>query len=58
MNEAQRSKTTDTRPMMPPRLENGSKPTQSLGRFIDNLLGDRRIRTRAEKRINDLFRAG
>ena len=29
---------------------------QSLGRFIDNLLGDRKIRERAEKHVNELFR--
>jgi hypothetical protein len=48
---------TDQRPVMPPRLSDGSKPVQSLGKFIDNLLGDRRIRARAEKRVNDLFRS-
>lgn len=47
----------DQRPLMPPRLSRRSRPVQSLGKFIDNLLGDRRIRARAEKRVNELFRA-
>ncbi|MGH2694410.1 MAG: hypothetical protein ACRDJJ_06275 [Actinomycetota bacterium] len=47
----------DRRPVMPPRLAEGSRPVQSLGRIIDNLLGDRRIRARAEKRVNELFRS-
>ena len=34
----------------------GSSPTQSLGRWIDNLLGDKRYRERAEKRVEDLLK--
>jgi len=34
----------------------GSSPTQSLGRWIDNLLGDKRYRERAEKRVKDLLK--
>ena len=34
----------------------GSSPTQSLGRWIDNLLGDKRYRERAERRVEDLLK--
>jgi hypothetical protein len=54
--EPQEPPPPDNRPIMPPRLPGGSKSVQSLGRFLDNLLGDRRIRERAEKHVNELFR--
>ncbi len=44
------------RPPMPPRIPGGAtRPTQSLGKWIDNLLGDRRIRERAKKHVEGLF---
>lgn len=54
--ESQEPPRPDKRPVMPPRLPGGSRPVQSLGRLIDNLLGDRKIRARAEKHVNELFR--
>lgn len=41
---------------MPRRLAGGSRPVQSLGRWIDDLLGDKRIRARAEAKVKTLFR--
>lgn len=32
-----------------------SKPTQSLGKWIDNLMGDRRHRERARKKVQEVF---
>lgn len=34
----------------------GSRSTQSLGRWIDNLLGDRRFRKRARRKSEQLRR--
>ncbi|MDP9222580.1 MAG: hypothetical protein M3P18_01750 [Actinomycetota bacterium] len=40
---------------VPAPLKGGSRPTQSLGRWIDDLLGDSRYRNRARTKIDKLF---
>lgn len=42
-------------PRLPPAVEDGTEYFESLGTFVDNLLGDRRMRRLAEERTNALF---
>jgi hypothetical protein len=43
------------RPALPPPVEGGTGYLESLGSFIDNLFGDRRMRRHAEQRIAAMF---
>ncbi|MGH2795798.1 MAG: hypothetical protein ACRDKG_16015 [Actinomycetota bacterium] len=41
----------DTRALVPPPIPGGTETQQSLGRWIDDLLGDRRARTASARRL-------
>ena len=55
MRTAKIAETRASESSPPPEVPAGSRSTQSLGKWIDNLMGDSRQRERARKKVRDLM---
>ena len=55
MTEEQHVGSQQAEVLIPPPVEGGSYSVESLGRWVDNLLGDRRAHNRAAKALQPLL---